>query len=249
MGAAAASCVEGLRGPPPPKVPKSIVLKYFPIAGRAEPIRLAMMLGNLRYVDQRIPGPEWEEKHKASMPYGQVPVLVVDGRNVCQTKAILRYVGKIAKYDGASLYPKDALVAAQVDELLDAFDDLWILLAPTYNIKDEAQKVASRRQLFEPGGSATAKLEIFERMLEGGDGFCVKEAGLSVADLMYFSFLSVIRSGFVDGLSPDLFQPFPNIMRHKEKIASIPEIRAYYEDAGRSNPHAVPYYEVFQPGK
>lgn len=250
MGATVASCVEGIF--PGPSAPKNIILKYFPIAGRAEPIRLALALGKVQFYDQRISGQEWEVKHKPQMPYGQLPVLVVDGKMICQTKAILRYVGKIAKYNGTALYPKDVFAAAKVDELLDAFDDLWILLAPTFTIQDEAQKAAARQQLFAPGGPATAKVEVFERMLSAsssGSGFCVPQAGLTVADLMYFSFFNVLRSGFVDGLGADLFKKYPNITRHKELVAAIPEICAYYQDAALSNPHKVPFYEVFQPGK
>merc|ERR1719291_589514 len=109
---------------------------------------------------------------------------------ICQTKAILRYVGKLAKHGGSYLYPKDAFCAAKVDELIDAYDDLWILLAPSFAMKEQAQKEKARQALFAPGGPAAKKLEIFERILgESSNGFAVPQAGLSIADILYFCFL------------------------------------------------------------
>mmetsp|Transcript_518 Transcript_518/g.1280 ORF Transcript_518/g.1280 Transcript_518/m.1280 type:complete len:255 (+) Transcript_518:77-841(+) len=254
MGGSLASCLEGLLAPPRPT--GKLTLKYFPISGRAEPIRLALHLGKFQHHDMRISGSEWVEKHKQNTPFGQLPVLELGGdsgvprKAISQTKAILRYIGKMVKYEGHCLYPRAPLAAAKVDEVLDAFDDLWILLAPTYRIKDPNQKAQVRQQLFSPGGEAARMLDIFERMLaESPNGFVVPEAGFSVADLMYFCFLNSIRSGFIDGLGPELYNNCSNIMKHKEMVAQLPEIRAYYQTPEQSNPVGVPYYEVFKPGK
>mmetsp|Transcript_93436 Transcript_93436/g.166263 ORF Transcript_93436/g.166263 Transcript_93436/m.166263 type:complete len:249 (+) Transcript_93436:55-801(+) len=242
-------CLEGVAGPPPK--PKKLTLKYFPIAGRAEVIRLALILGKLDCADQRLTGEEWEKQHKATAPFGQLPVLMVDGKELAQTKAILRYVGKLAQYDGRLLYPQDPWLAAKVDEVMDAFDDLWILLAPTYRIENQQQKEQTRQRLFAPGGEAARLVAIFEQLLSrSSNGFVVPEAGLTVADLMYFSFLNVVRSGFVEGLPSSLFAGYPNLMKHKEKIANVPEIKKYYvENAKVSNPLSLPNYEVFAPGR
>eukprot|EP00928_Gymnodinium_smaydae_P055239 TRINITY_DN38833_c0_g1_i1.p1 TRINITY_DN38833_c0_g1~~TRINITY_DN38833_c0_g1_i1.p1 ORF type:complete len:333 (+),score=64.88 TRINITY_DN38833_c0_g1_i1:1-999(+) len=228
-----------------------LTLKYFPIAGRAEPIRLALVVGKVRYYDHRISGHEWEEKHKKLAPFGQVPILQVGTRIISQTKAILRYVGKFSKYQGQPLYPTDPLVAAKVDELLDAFDDLWILLAPTYRITDQGQKEIARQRLFAPGCEGALMLDKLERPLQfSSNGFVVSEAkGLTIADLMYFGFLNTIRSGFIEGLGPDIFNGWEKLMAHKEKIASLAAVKEYYEDSATSNPMGLPFYEVFRQGK
>ncbi|CAE7194686.1 GST1 [Symbiodinium pilosum] len=217
------SCFEGFGPPAKPK--GKLVFKYFDMAGRGEVIRLALTLGQYSFQDLRLKGDEWEAKEKKAAPYHQLPVLLIDGKPLAQTKAILRYLGKVTAFNGRYLYPSDPLVAAKVDEIMDAFDDLWILLAPTYRIANQQQKEAARQRLFAPGGEAAAMLEIFECTLAGStNGYVVPQAGLSVADLMYFSFLCVVRSGFMEGLGPELLKSYPSIMKHKELIAAIPEV-------------------------
>jgi glutathione S-transferase len=210
-----------------------------------------LRIGGVEFEDQRITSNEWAATAKQDTPYGQVPVLVVEQTKIAQTKNILRYLGKLIRHNGSLLYPEDPLVAAKVDEVLDTFDDVWILLAPTYRIKDKEQKEIARQTLFGPGGEAAAMIGIFEnRLKQSSNGFLVPEAnGLTVADLAYFCYLNTIRSGFIDGLSPMLFSDCPEIKKHKEKVASIPAIKEYYADSKKSNPGNLPIYEVFKPGR
>jgi glutathione S-transferase len=212
-------------------------------------------LGEFQYVDKRIEGKEWTPDVKKGMPYGQLPVLVVEpgkpGRKmIAQTKAILRYVGKLARPGGVPLYPSDPFLAAKVDEVLDAFDDLWILLAPTYRIQDKSLQEQERQRLFMPEGEGSQMVSIFERALADSakrqSAYVVPEAGFTVADLVAFCMLNTLRSGFVEGLSTTLFDSYPHIKMHREKIASLPTIRSYYADAAKSNPTNRKHYEVFK---
>jgi glutathione S-transferase len=77
-------------------------LTYFPLAGRAFPIRVCMKASGLPFEDVRLPGPEYREK-KATMdlPLGQVPVLLIGDKAFCQSTALARYAAK-----KAGLYPK-----------------------------------------------------------------------------------------------------------------------------------------------
>eukprot|EP00931_Biecheleriopsis_adriatica_P121262 TRINITY_DN96348_c0_g1_i1.p1 TRINITY_DN96348_c0_g1~~TRINITY_DN96348_c0_g1_i1.p1 ORF type:complete len:249 (+),score=73.45 TRINITY_DN96348_c0_g1_i1:74-820(+) len=246
------NCVEGLTGGGAPARPKSpMTLKYFAISGRGEAIRLALLLGKFAYHDERIKPDAWEATEKKAAPFSQLPVLVVDNKPLAQTKTILRYIGKLSPRDGGKfLYPKDPWLAAKVDEVLDFFDDVWILIAPTYAIQDQKQKELARQRLFQEGNEAAKFMDILESILsKSSTGFIVPEAGLTVADVACYANLNVLRSGFVEGLQPDLFNNYKKIMQHIEKIAKLPEVADYYMDQKQSNPENVEFYKVFQSGK
>jgi glutathione S-transferase len=233
-----------------PKIPGDLRLTYFPIHGRAEPIRLTFVFGKIPFSDLRIPSTEWSQLHKGSMPYGQVPVLIVDGRPLAQSKAILRYAGRLSRYQGQRLYPCESLKAAKVDEILDLFDDLWIMLGPSMMIADATERVEHRQKLFAKGGEGTKYLHIFEQILKKSpNGHLVPEAGLTVADVQCFCFLSLLRSGFLDGLGPDLLSGYPALTTHKNMVSKLAPVAEYYNNPKRSNPHSLSSYEVFSASK
>src|SRR4026207_2234847 len=94
---------EDIGGSPMPK----LKLTYFDFhGGRGEPARLALSIGGIQFVDERVPPSEWEQR-KPNTPFGALPVLEVDGRTLAQSNAINRYVGKLT-----DLYPTDAWQAA-----------------------------------------------------------------------------------------------------------------------------------------
>lgn len=53
------------------------------------------------------------------MPYGQVPVLEVDGKKIAQSLTICRYAGNLAKLSG-----NNPLENAEIDAVVDSFADV-----------------------------------------------------------------------------------------------------------------------------
>ncbi|KAK5974147.1 Glutathione S-transferase [Trichostrongylus colubriformis] len=68
-------------------------LTYFNGRGAAEIIRQLFVVAEKDYEDIRISGEDWP-KHKAAMPFGQMPVLDVDGKKLGQSYSIARYLAK-----------------------------------------------------------------------------------------------------------------------------------------------------------
>ena len=56
---------------------------------------------------------------KPGLPYGQLPVLEVDGVNICQSMAIARYLANECGLAGSS-----SIVKAQIDEVVDVINDV-----------------------------------------------------------------------------------------------------------------------------
>lgn len=71
----------------------SITLKYFDIPGLGEPIRMALSYAGVRFTDQRLSREQFGAI-KPELKFGQVPCLIVDGQEIFQSAAILRYIGR-----------------------------------------------------------------------------------------------------------------------------------------------------------
>eukprot|EP00755_Sulcionema_specki_P038668 Sspe_Gene.23826::Locus_9327_Transcript_1_1_Confidence_1.000_Length_1147::g.23826::m.23826/K04097/HPGDS; prostaglandin-H2 D-isomerase / glutathione transferase len=206
-------------------------LLYFPFPGRAEAIRLCFLIGKIRFVNECVPphSPEWEAmKYDTSkIPLQRLPVLYIDDVPYGQSLAQLRYVGRLAKYEGKPLYPDDPLEALKVDEKLDTVLDFILPFIPTFTMPEEEREPA-RRELIKVGGMCNAILTTLDRALEGSTYLT---SSLSIADLKLFSMMSTFRSGNLDGIPKTFLHDFPNIMRHRNTVAMIPTIRCLYKRA------------------
>ena len=69
------------------------------------------------FENEVLTGQRWEAL-KPSTPWGQVPVLEVDGQLIAQTPAIMNYVGRLTK-----LLPADAVQGAKVEEFCATIED------------------------------------------------------------------------------------------------------------------------------
>merc|ERR1712198_759339 len=59
--------------------------------GRAETARIILAFAGVRYTDQRLNSEQFTNV-KSKLPYGQLPLLKVDGEVVCQSRSIARYL-------------------------------------------------------------------------------------------------------------------------------------------------------------
>jgi len=213
-------------------------LTYFPITGLGEPIRASLALAGIPFEDVRIPGAEWGVmKSDPALPCfdKQLPWLEITGddgtkQHLFQSKAILRYVGNIGKYNGKALYPEDPMTAFYCDEAIELVEDFRPFMVPSFSIQDVAEKEAARAALVKPDGKMYAGLKKLNGRL-GKFAFAAGDAP-SIADaycvIVCFMFQ---QPTFIDGFPDNSLADFPNIVALKNRYMALPPLAAYYKDA------------------
>src|SRR2546422_5214011 len=152
-------------------------LTYFDAAtSRGEECRLALHVAGLPFEDERLTRDQWAAR-KASTPFGALPVLAIDGRQLAQSNAILRFIGS-----QHGLHPVEPLEAALHESLMCAVEDLRTRMGPIIRIKDEAEKKRARQEA--AGGYLQEWGAAIERQI--GAGPYLAGMKLCVADLKLF---------------------------------------------------------------
>ena len=200
-------------------------LNYFDFhGGRAEPVRLALHLGGVAFEDHRFTFPEFAA-FRTTTPFGQVPTLHVDGVQVTQSDAILRYAGKLA-----GLYPTDPLQALLCDEVAYVVEEASVRIGPTFRMSGVEQKAA---RLALVNGSMPVYLAWLQAQLEAHGGEFFADNRLTVADLKVFVDVRGLNSGRLDHVPTDLVERVaPALNAHMQRVASTPGVQAYYAQFG-----------------
>lgn len=200
-------------------------LSYFDFhGGRAEPIRLALALGGIAFEDHRFTFPEFEEVRKTA-PFGQVPVMHVDGVLVTQSDAMLRYAGKLA-----GLYPTDAYQALLCDEVAYVVEEAGVKLGPSFRMTGDEQKAA---RLALVSSSMPVYLAWLQSQLQAHGGQYFADNRLTVADLKVFVDVRGLNSGRLDHVPSDLVEKVaPALNAHMQRIAQTPAVAQYYAKFG-----------------
>ena len=123
----------------------NIRLSYFDAPfWRAETSRIALHLGGIPFEDERMSHDQFRDlKEAGKLPYGQLPILEVDGVVIAQSLAIARFCGR-----QSGLYPmENAVDSARVDEILDTASQITELLHPSMREENMEKRAAMRQKL------------------------------------------------------------------------------------------------------
>ncbi|XP_072031611.1 S-crystallin 4-like [Amphiura filiformis] len=228
----------------------SYKLIYFTVRCRAEPIHMMFHIAGVEYenVAIRSAGSKNDDfmKIRPSLPFGQAPVLEVDGVKLTQSRAIIRYLGREFGF-----YGKSSLEAAQIDCVMDVTDDIILKARPIYRHPDLlldfpglqgpadvlGNFFKSRTEAIEEYSKTVRKLltdlEKLFQMVEG-DFFVGDE--ISIADMFFFAACNFSRF-FIK----DPFEGFPTLAALNDRIIAHPKIKKYLDDTSYKP------YEQFKP--
>ena len=192
---------------------------------RAEMSRLALFIGGIEFEEFR---PSREEitkmRTEGIFPFGQFPVLQVDGKTIAQTGAIARFCGKLS-----GLYPKENdFYAAKVDEVIDLATDITGKIRPALIEKEPEKKMEMRRELSET--VLPHWLGFLETLLEdnGKTGYFVDDS-LTVADLAAWRLCGWISGGIIDGIPETILDTSPLLNAHQNHISNLPIVAEWLE--------------------
>merc|ERR1712168_1590963 len=144
-----------------PATMPSYKLIYFESKGRAELTRCMFAYGDIQYTDERFPRAEWPEKKK-SLPFSQLPILMVDDKPLPQSKAIARYVAK-----EVGLVPENNLQAAYCDAMVDSLDDIMGAMGKIrFSDKSEEDKKKEFTEVYFPNTLQPFLVKLEKRLSE-----------------------------------------------------------------------------------
>ncbi|KAG7401930.1 hypothetical protein PHYBOEH_009510 [Phytophthora boehmeriae] len=201
----------------PHDAPK-LKLTYFPVPGRAEPIRLALFISGIDFEDERVSFDEVGDL-LPNMPFNTLPVLEVDGEVISQSMAILRYVGGLS-----GLYPTtNVLSAHRVDEIFSLIDEMFNF--PDWRAATREQdpgKQMERREALAKG-VIPKTLDFVEKRLADFNGKYAVGADLTVADLAVYALVLTLTSGR-PGIPTTIADPYPNVQRIYKQVKAHPKV-------------------------
>ena len=204
---------------------KSLRLRYFSFPGRAEPIRDALRIGRIEFIDEQLTFEQFGRCREAGeFPFGGVPVMVIetdDGTQcVSQSNAILHFAGQLS-----GLYPaQDPLLALKVDEVLSVVEDISWLIEPSLDEADIDRKMSMRGEL------ADETLPYWmgclnQRLVDNGSTGYVVGDDLTVADLKLFWLVDWLTMGILDGIPTSLIDGYEQLVAWRKNIAAVRETR------------------------
>ncbi|WKY05478.1 hypothetical protein Q1695_006024 [Nippostrongylus brasiliensis] len=96
-------------------------LSYFNNRGKAEIARQLFVLAGQEFEDKRYASREEYAPHASETPFGLLPVLEVDGKQLSQSNTIARYLARKFGYAGKTPFEE-----ALVDSIADQYNDFFV---------------------------------------------------------------------------------------------------------------------------
>jgi glutathione S-transferase len=201
------------------------VLTYFDIRGRAECIRLLLEEVGVVYEDRRISEGQWQQL-KPRTPFGQVPLLRIEGLELAQTMAIVRHVSRRHGLTGESEGEQIRRDVA-VEAIRDADHQLGALVWTPGFEEDRVSIIEDQ---------LPSHLVPLERFLAANPTKSLLWAGASLtfADLIAFDYLENAEALFPGALSKT-----ERLAEFRQSMMQRPRIKAYLESGRR--PEAIMY--------
>merc|ERR1712130_158513 len=202
----------------------AVKLTYFDLRFRAEPARLMLAVGGVKYEDERIAAPflgdpaPWAAL-KPNTPFGTLAVLEWDGETIGQSVAAARFIAK-----KVGLYGDNDIEAARIDEAVDVIQDLMNTGIRLYVAQDEeGQKVFGTETM----PTALANLE--KVVSARGGKYVTGTDKMSWADIQLYTYVSDLPPP-----AAGIIEKFPSLNNIFKKVGDVPAIKSWVETRSKT---------------
>lgn len=138
-------------------------LTYFDITALGELIRFLFSYGDIKFEDVRVKEGQWPYL-KPKTPWGTLPVVEIDGKQVTQSLAIARYLAAEVGLAG-----KDDLEELFINEAVDIINDVRLRTAGVHYEPNEELRAKKYEQLY--GEYFPFVLPKLEKMVKDNGGY------------------------------------------------------------------------------
>jgi len=189
-------------------------LVYFTARGYAEVTRFALTVAGIQYTENDLKKREDYVALEPELPFGQVPLLRMDGLNIVQSGAVVRHVARKGK-----LYGDTDLEMTRIDMLYEGTRDFGTPFGRMVWMPEDQVRTEILQKTF------PRYLPAFEKLL-GGDGaqFLVGSR-MSLADIG----LMEVLLATVDYFGEEQFAGFPKIQHFYKFMLADDRVKKYVE--------------------
>jgi len=196
-------------------------LTYYNITGLAEPIRYMFAIAGVAYEDNRIPKddttyPVLPSEIKDKLPWGQMPLLEVNGKKLSQSSAIGRFIARKFKLAGA-----DDFESAKCDEIVDAIKDFGQEWRPVMSEQDDGKKLEMVKKLKEE--KIPKFMGKLNRIIEENGGKWLVGANVTWTDLVLAHYVTLLSNR----VKIDLASGFPLLENLIKSVYAIPQVKEW----------------------
>ncbi|KHJ90471.1 glutathione S-transferase protein [Oesophagostomum dentatum] len=194
-------------------------LIFFNGRGAAEIPRQLFILAGQGFEDVRLSQEEWL-KRKPEMPFGQLPVLEIDGKQLAQSIAISRFLARKFGFAGSNPF-EEAVVDSVVDQFRDFMVEVRQVIAVATGLQKGDMKKLVKEVFFPARDKFFGFMEKFLRKSQSG--YLVGDS-LTFADL----YLAECSSEFAKKI-PETYDGFSKVKAHADLVRSIPALQKWLE--------------------
>jgi len=207
---------------------------YWKIRGLGAVFRMILEYKEANYVDkQYCTGEDWFKERKPAIlamnPLANLPYLVDGDKCICQTNAILSYLGDKYGMNGSTEAQK-IRTQELLCEIYDVRNSMIDLVYPFKNVCRNKEEFAAKAEqtLSKPPFGKFESILGFKDNVSGGKWFVLAD-GPGVADFHIFEMLDQHKLLSERTGGPDIFAEFPKCKAFYDAFKALPTLKKYFE--------------------